>query len=501
MSARAPLAALAALTLARLVAAAAVPLAPDEAYYWVWSRALAPGYLDHPPMIAFWIAAGTALLGDTPLGIRLLGPLGLAVASVALARAGDALFPDRRPGAWAAALLNATLLVNAGAVLVTPDTPLVVFWCLAIWAAAEAHARRDGRWWLAVGLFAGLALLSKYTAAFLGAGLALWLLLDREARPWLRDGRLWAGGALAALLFAPVVAWNAAHGWASFAKQGGRAGDGEGFAPRYLLELLGGQVALATPLVFALLAAGAWAAARAWVTGERAAARPPPTAASAVALPTARAAARLLAALILPAAALFAWQATGSRVQANWPAILYPSACLAAAALLSARWDRLRRPAVALGLALSAAALVQAAAAPLPLPRRQDVTLARLGGWDAFAREVEAGRAARGAGFVAAEEYGLASQLALRLPPGVPVVAVSDRWDLFELPDGPLPPGPGLLVRSARRGDGPPLWAGAGPPEGEVVRSRRGVEAERYRLHRLDGPPGVPLALLPRPRP
>ena len=55
--------------------AAATPLAPDEAYYWVWSRALAPGYLDHPPMVAGWIWLGTALLGDGALGVRLLGPL------------------------------------------------------------------------------------------------------------------------------------------------------------------------------------------------------------------------------------------------------------------------------------------------------------------------------------------------------------------------------------------------------------------------------------------
>jgi hypothetical protein len=45
-------AALGALTLLRLAIAAWVPLAPDETYYWVWSRALAPGYPDHPPMVA-----------------------------------------------------------------------------------------------------------------------------------------------------------------------------------------------------------------------------------------------------------------------------------------------------------------------------------------------------------------------------------------------------------------------------------------------------------------
>ena len=471
--------ALAALTAARLLAAWLVPLSPDEAYYWVWSRALATGYYDHPPMVALWIAAGTALAGENPLGMRLLAPPALAFASVALARAGDALFPARRPGAWAAALLNATLLVNAGAVLITPDTPLVVFWCLALWAVAGAQARGDGRWWLAAGAFAGAALLSKYTAALLGAGLLAWLLAEPRARPWLRDRHLWAGGGVALALFAPVVAWNAAHGWASFAKQGGRAGAGEGgFELRFLGELLGGQLGLATPGVFALCVAGVSAALAGWVRRRDAAAG-------------------LLVALTVPAAALFAWQATGSRVQANWPAVLYPAACLAAAACLPACWDRWRPPAAWLGLGLSALVLVQAAAAPVPLPRRNDPTLARLGGWDAFAAAVERLRLDTGAGFVAAEEYGLASELALHLPPGVPVVAIGDRWDLFDLPAA-LPGGEGLLVRSERRGEGPPSWRGAAALGG-LARSRAGIEAERYRTFRVSGAPGVPAAALPRP--
>ena len=31
----------------------------DEAYYWMWSRRLATGYFDHPPMVAWLIRAGT----------------------------------------------------------------------------------------------------------------------------------------------------------------------------------------------------------------------------------------------------------------------------------------------------------------------------------------------------------------------------------------------------------------------------------------------------------
>src|SRR5271166_3393679 len=94
---------IAALTLIRLSLTAVVPLAPDEAYYWVWSRALAPGYLDHPPMVALWIRAGSALAGDTALGIRLLAPFAVALASLLLADAAARLVPIRGSGVLAAA--------------------------------------------------------------------------------------------------------------------------------------------------------------------------------------------------------------------------------------------------------------------------------------------------------------------------------------------------------------------------------------------------------------
>ena len=469
--------ALLALTAARLAAAALLPLSPDEAYYWVWGRDLQPGYLDHPPMVALWIAAGTALAGDGPLGIRLLGPLGLALASVALAEAANALMPLRKPGAWAAALMNAMPVTNAGAVLMTPDTPVFVFWCLALWALARLHASGDGRWWLAVGALAGCALASKYTAALLGGGILLWLVAEPSARRWWRDWRLYAGGLLAVALFLPVVAWNAAHGWASFAKQGGRAGAGEGFGWRFLGELVAGQLGLASPVLFVLCVLGVGVATAAWARrGDGGAG--------------------LLAALTLPAAALFLWQATGSRVQGNWPAILYPAASIAAAAFTARHWQRIG---AWLGLGLTLLALVQAAFAPLPLRRGTDPTLARLGGWPGLAQEAEAARVALGASFIAAEEYGLAAQLALHLPPGVPVVAIGDRWALFGLA-APAAGKAGVMLRSLRRGEGPSLWAGA-VPEGEVVRARDGVEAERYRLFRVGTPAaGQPAALLPRPR-
>ena len=470
--------ALAGLTLLRFWLAAVLPLSPDEAYYWVWSRGLQPGFYDHPPMVALWIRLGTAIAGETPLGIRLLAPPALALASLLLARASEDLFPGRGAGPWAAALLNATIIVGVGAATMTPDTPLAFFWVATIWALARLHRTGDGRWWLAVGLLAGAGLASKYTAILLGFGILLWLLTEPGLRRWFARWELWAGGALALLVFSPVIAWNAAQGWASFAKQGGRAAASGGSAMQYLVELAVGQVAFATPLVWLLCSAGAVAAVLAWNREG--------------------APARLLAFLTLPAILLFLWQATGSRVQGNWPAILYPAAAIAAAALLGPRWQRWRGPAVLLGFAMTAAVVLQSIAAPFPLRRGWDPTLARLGGWPEFTEAVEQARQREGAAFIAAEEYGLASELAFRLPPGVMVVASDPRWRYFSLPA--VPEGvTGLMVRSERRGEGPPWWPGAEPLDG-LVRSRRGVEAERYRLYRVRPAPGMlPTAVLPRP--
>jgi hypothetical protein len=139
-------------------------------------------------------------------------------------------------------------------------------------------------------------------------------------------------------------------------------------------------------------------------------------------------------------------------------------------------------------------------AAPLPLPRGSDPTLARLGGWPDFTAAVAAAADREGAGFVAAEEYGLASLLAFRLPRDRVVIAMDARWRHFALPSPPIPV-TGLLVRSERRGEGPPLWPGAEPvPDGRLLRSRGGIQAEAYRLFRVTTAPGQPPAVvLPRP--
>jgi 4-amino-4-deoxy-L-arabinose transferase-like glycosyltransferase len=435
-------------------------LSADEAYYWVWSKHLQGGYLDHPPMVALWIRIGTSILGDTPLGVRLLAPWAALAGSLLIARAAEDFWPGRRAGIAAAVLLNATLMLNAGAVIITPDTPLLLFWTATLAALARLIRTGDGRWWLGIGLCCGLGFCSKYTAVLLAGAIGVWIAAVPEARRWLARRELYAAAAIGLACATPVLLWNAAHGWVSLAKQGGRAGDwNPAGSVRFLSELFVGQVGLATPGVFALGCLGIWQACR----GVRD--RSP--------------AWTLLAAVTVLPACVFIEHALGDRVQANWPAVIMPGAILAVAGAGLRLW----RPACLLGAAMVGAVFLQATLAPFGLPRSMDFTLIRLAGWPDLAGQVFVAAKAQHCDVIAADDYGLASELAFR--EHLPVVGIDPRWALFQLPKAALSGAPVLLVRSQREA-GPPdprLWSDVSQA-GTVTRARNGIVAETYTLYR-----------------
>ena len=235
-----------------LWAAARLEFMFDEAYYSLWARHLAWGYHDHPPGVAAWIWMSTSLFGASEAGTRALGALATAAGSLAIYVIALDLFGDRQKGALAALIWNACPLIGVGAILVTPDTPLMFGWTMALWALARLYRTGDWRWWLVVGLAAGLALEAKYTALFLGPGLLLAMLVVPELRRWWWHPAPYVGGAIALAVFLPNIVWNARHGWQTFVKQFGRIAETE-WTLRFVGEFLGSQIGLLNPLTFVLV--------------------------------------------------------------------------------------------------------------------------------------------------------------------------------------------------------------------------------------------------------
>src|SRR6202022_459358 len=212
-----------ALTALRMIYASLIDLRTDEAYYWTWSKENVLSFLDHPPMIAWFIRFGTAIFGDTNFGVRFAGILAMTVTQLLLADVVRRVTHDARAIALAVLMPEAALYYGLLMAKVSPDVALIPFAVAMVWALIRLTESGDGRWWLAAGIFAGLSLLSKFTALmFLPAGVAFML-----GAGWGRRGVLstypWAAALIAVVLFSPVLIWNAQHDWASFRFQSVRA--------------------------------------------------------------------------------------------------------------------------------------------------------------------------------------------------------------------------------------------------------------------------------------
>ena len=122
------------------LAAERLELTFDEAYYTLWSRSLSFGYLDHPPMVALLIRASTSLFGGSEFGVRALSLLVVGAMPALIAFIAWRLFGSAEKAALAALMWIAMPLVSIGAVFVTPDAPLVVFWTLGLLRPGRALA-------------------------------------------------------------------------------------------------------------------------------------------------------------------------------------------------------------------------------------------------------------------------------------------------------------------------------------------------------------------------
>ncbi|MDQ2859165.1 MAG: glycosyltransferase family 39 protein [Pseudomonadota bacterium] len=457
----------------RIVVGGSVHLTEDEAYYRLWSMAPALGYYDHPPMIAWWIWLGRHVASDTPLGARLMPILASATISFLvfdLARLGGA---DRQTASRAGIWYNAMVLVLAGGFLAVPDAPAALFWTSTLWCALRAERAASTSWWLAAGAMAGLAVLSKYSALFLAPGIFLWLAWTPRGRAELGRPGPWLALAVASLLFSLNLAWNASHHWLTFAKQFGRIAPSH-LAPRYLGEFLLTQALLLNPLIAGFLV-------RALAT------RGKPDRLGATIWP--------FVATTAPFVAYLAFHSLHDRVQAHWPAPVYPALAIIAAVGAdglagSPAWTRLRAAAPIFGFGSCAALIVYLA---LLAGVGGLIDLARpVRGWPAFAGRLEALRGERGAAWIGTESYGLAAELADEAAIGAPVLQIAERERYLGL--GPAPPPdlsrPGLLVDLPRRIDLRALRQcfGRVDPIGKIARGAPGEVGTPYLVIEVSAP-------------
>jgi hypothetical protein len=187
----------------------------DELYFIMAGRHLAFGYVDQPPLVPL-LTRITDILGVSPTAVRIIPALAGGAVVVMAARLA-ALFGAGRFGRVLAALATACAPVVIGATHIGNTTPLdLLAWAAVLLCVTTALLRHRPRWWLGAGAAAGVGLENNNLMVMLLVGLALGILVSVH-QPVLRTRWPWLGAGVAALLWAPNLIWQAAHGWPQLA--------------------------------------------------------------------------------------------------------------------------------------------------------------------------------------------------------------------------------------------------------------------------------------------
>ena len=302
----------------------------DEAQYWRWGETLEWGYYSKPPMIAWVIHASTALFGHGEWAIRLPAAFLHTVGATLLFLLGRDMY-GARVGMFAALGYMLMPAVSLSSLILSTDGVLMPFWCGALYALWRFRAGSAG--WLsavALGVCAGLGFLSKYAMLYFVIGLALTLIIDGATRRALLSWKGLAALVLGSAIFAPHMAWNAAHEFATVSHTVDNANlGGDLINPENALTFLVDQLGVFGPVGFLALVFGliVMRTEDEGILGRD----------------------RWLLCFILPVLVIILGQAILSRANANWAATAYP-----AASVLVAAWLTRARPNQRLWLAIAA---------------------------------------------------------------------------------------------------------------------------------------------------
>ena len=236
--------------------AAFIEFGNDEVYYWAYAMYPDWSHFDHPGMVG-WVMQvfSLNLLFSSEFALRLSSIVFMTIDTYIIYRLG-CLVKNKLAGFYAALLYTASLycFIITG-VFIMPDTPLMMFTLLSIWCFinamrddVETHGHASLLWG---GLFAGLALLSKYSAVFIWSGVGLYVLLfDRKQ---LKNKYLYLSALISAVCMLPVLIWNMQNDFISFTFHGDRVGFFGKLQPLDFLAEIAGELGYNNPINYVLI--------------------------------------------------------------------------------------------------------------------------------------------------------------------------------------------------------------------------------------------------------
>ena len=191
-----------------LLQSAYTGLFEDEAYYWVWSKNLAWGYFDHPPMVALFIWIG-GLFFDGELGVRLLSIVSFTFMLVFIWKTLD--YKNKKEHVTLFFILIISLaLIQVFGFVSTPDTPLMLFTSVFFLVYKRFLNKNN----LVNSAFMGISMAALMYSKYHGILVIGFVVLSNLSL--LKNKYFWQACAFSIMLYIPHLWWQYENGFPSF---------------------------------------------------------------------------------------------------------------------------------------------------------------------------------------------------------------------------------------------------------------------------------------------
>lgn len=226
-------------------------LGNDEVYYYTYALQPDWNHFDHPPMVGWMIRVFTFNLHWlSALSMRLGGILAAALSTIVIFESGT-LLKNEKAGWMAALLYNLSIYTSIIAGLfVLPDSPQLLFFSLSIYLMLSWVIKPliftlfD---WFLLGLFVGLATMSKVHGLFLWGGFGLFILFNQINT--LKEKGFYLAILVTILCFIPIVYWNFQNDFITYKYHSQRVAH-TGISLSSFFQQVGGEFFYQNPLVY-----------------------------------------------------------------------------------------------------------------------------------------------------------------------------------------------------------------------------------------------------------
>lgn len=199
-----------------LIAGARYGFHRDELLTYSNARDLEWGYVLYGPVTPFLARIELALFGTSLIGFRFFAAIACGFTTILTGLMARAMGGGRQAmlmSAFAASIGGSVFFTGSFMSYMSFD---LLWWVAVAWCVVRLLETENPCWWLGVGAFVGLGLMTKYTMAFFAAAVLGAVLLTPNRR-YFRSPWFWCGVALTFAIFAPNLWWQYQHHFVSIA--------------------------------------------------------------------------------------------------------------------------------------------------------------------------------------------------------------------------------------------------------------------------------------------